>query len=270
MRPRHRIALARTALVLAFALVLVPASALASTYILDEAKIIPPDVAQRIDALSSRIESATPGAEIAVVTVSTLGDQTIEEYATDRFRELGIGSKDLNNGVLLLVAVNDRRVRIEVGYGLEGALPDSKAGMIIDSIIIPKFKEGDYAGGIEAGHAAIAGVVAEEYKTYVPGAVAPKGGSGLATILIVIAIVIGFFALISFLGIRAAAKAATRTGGTGTPGMLPPIAGPPPSSWSDSSSSSDSGSSSSSDWGSSGGSDFGGGSSGGGGASGSW
>jgi uncharacterized protein len=268
MRPARIVTLACAAIALACALALVPAQALAGDYVLDEANIIPADVEQRIEALSSAIESATPGAQIAVVTVPSLGGRTIEEYAENRFGTLGIGAKDLDNGVLLLVALGERKVRIEVGYGLEGALPDSKAGSIIDSIIIPKFKEGDYAGGIEAGHAAIAGIVAEEYQTFVPGAEVPKSGGWLPSFLVVLAILVALFAVVAYLSIRGVAKAAQHGG---VPGALPPIAGPTPSSWSDSHSDDDDSSSSSSSSSSSGGfGGFGGGDSGGGGASGGW
>jgi uncharacterized protein len=72
------------------------------------------------------------GSEAAVVVIDTTGDESIEEYANGLFREWGIGNKQKNNGVLLLVAVKDRKMRIEVGYGLEGILPDGKTGRIRD------------------------------------------------------------------------------------------------------------------------------------------
>ncbi len=261
MRPRRTTGLIRTALALAFVLVLAPAQAFAGTYVLDEANVIPADVEARIEKLSSEIESATPGAEIAVVTVASLGGLTIEEYAEERFEKLGIGAKDEDNGVLLLVAMAERRMRIEVGYGLEGALPDSKAGSIIDSIMTPKFKAGDIADGIEAGHAAIAGVVAEEYEAYVPGAKAPSGGSWLVVLLVLAAIMIAIGTGIYYLG-----KYAKKGGVPGVPGIPVPPVGTSSSTWHDS----DDDSGSSSGGGSFGGGGFGGGNSGGGGASGGW
>jgi len=264
MRSRRGITLTRTAITLAFVLALAPAKAFAGTYVLDEANVIPADVEARIEKLSSEIESATPGAEIAVVTVTSLGGLSIEEYAEERFEKLGIGAKDENNGVLLLVAMTERRMRIEVGYGLEGALPDSKAGSIIDSIITPKFKAGDIAGGIEAGHAAIAGVVAEEYETYVPGAKAPSGGSWLAVLLVLGAIVTAIGTFIYYLNWYVKKSGVPRA--PGVPGMPIPPVGTTSSTWHDSDN--DSGSSSGgSDFGGGG---FGGGDSGGGGASGGW
>ncbi len=237
----------------AIALVLVPGSALAGTYVLDEANIIDDIVEARIEALSARVEAATPGAEIAVVTVNTLGGGTIEEYAEQRFETLGIGSASEDNGVLLLVAPNERKVRIEVGYGLEGALPDALAGDIIDTDLTPRFREGDYSGGIEAGHARIAGVVADEHAVQVDGASSPaevtgEGTTGAIIGLIITALIIG---VIVFIAVR------NRRGGGGDGG----------SGWWDASSWG-SGGDSGGGWSDGGG--FGGGDSGGGGASGDW
>ena len=90
-------------------------------------------------------------AQLAVVTVPSLRGETVEAYAHELFNEWGIGKKGVNNGVLLLVAPTERRMRIEVGYGLEPLLTDSVCGEIRDQAIIPHFKNNDYAGGIIAG-----------------------------------------------------------------------------------------------------------------------
>jgi uncharacterized protein len=89
--------------------------------------------------------------ELAVVVIPELNGETVEQYANELFMKWGIGKKDKDNGVLFLIAINDRKVRIEVGYGLEGDLPDSKAGSILRTSVTPNFKSGDYAGGIYAG-----------------------------------------------------------------------------------------------------------------------
>ncbi|MGB9833330.1 MAG: TPM domain-containing protein, partial [Caldisericum exile] len=93
----------------------------------------------------------------------SIGDTTVEEYAVQLFRKWGIGQKDKDNGVLLLVAIKDRVMRIEVGYGLEGAIPDGKAGRIRDEYIIPYFKQEDYSKGIYYGYLALAREIAKEY-----------------------------------------------------------------------------------------------------------
>lgn len=88
--------------------------------------------------------------EISVVTIKSLGGDDIESYANTLFREWGIGKKDADNGVLFLVSIDDRKMRIEVGYGLEGALTDVETQHIQDDIVRPAFREGDYGGGISS------------------------------------------------------------------------------------------------------------------------
>ena len=89
--------------------------------------------------------------QVVVATVPTLQGLTVEDYANRLFRAWGLGDKAKNNGALLLVAPAERKVRIEVGYGLEGALTDALTKVIITTAIAPKFKTGDFAGGIGAG-----------------------------------------------------------------------------------------------------------------------
>lgn len=90
------------------------------------------------------------GVELAVYTIETLNGQDIETKANDLFRELGLGDSEKNNGLLLLIAINDRKFRLEVGYGLEGAIPDTKAAEIINTMT-PYFKESNYADVIKEG-----------------------------------------------------------------------------------------------------------------------
>ena len=89
----------------------------------------------------------TGSAQIGVVTVNDLGGRTLEEFAVARFREMGLGSRERNDGVLLLYAKEENRVRIEVGYGMEGRIPDGKAGAILDQYFVPYRDAGvlDYA-----------------------------------------------------------------------------------------------------------------------------
>jgi uncharacterized protein len=118
------------------------------------------DTAQR-DALETQLaelERAT-SAEVAVVTMRTLGARTVEDYATDLFNTWGIGKKDRDNGVLILVAVQDRAMRIEVGYGLEGILPDGLAGTVIRESFLPHFRNDDYRAGLLEGTARVIEIV---------------------------------------------------------------------------------------------------------------
>ena len=90
-------------------------------------------------------------AQVAVLLVPTTQPETVEQYAVRVFEKWKLGRKGVDNGVLLVVAKNDRKLRIEVGYGLEGAIPDALAKRIIDEEIVPRFKQGDFYGGITAG-----------------------------------------------------------------------------------------------------------------------
>src|SRR5699024_2796637 len=91
------------------------------------------------------------GADIAVATVKSLDGRPVESVAIQIGRDFKVGSKDKNEGAVVLVAPNDRKVRIEVGYGLEGIINDAKAGRIIDEEMLPYFKNGDYTSGIVRG-----------------------------------------------------------------------------------------------------------------------
>lgn len=91
------------------------------------------------------------GSQIAVLIVPTTDPETIEQYALRVAEQWKLGRKGVDDGALLLVAKNDRKLRIEVGYGLEGVLPDAGAKRIVSDIIVPYFKQGDYYGGIKAG-----------------------------------------------------------------------------------------------------------------------
>ena len=118
--------------------------------------------------------------EIAVVTLNSLEGGEINDFANRLFEKWGIGKKGKDNGVLLLAAIQDRKVRIEVGYGLEGALPDAKTGRILDDYVIPEFKQQKYGDGLIAGAVALAGVVAREAGVEVELSPDMQGQAGLA------------------------------------------------------------------------------------------
>jgi uncharacterized protein len=99
------------------------------------------------------------GSQVAVLIVPTTAPETIEQYSIRVAEAWKIGRKKIDDGALLVVAKNDRKLRIEVGYGLEGALTDVTASRIIEEIIVPKFRGGDFAGGISAGVAQIVAVI---------------------------------------------------------------------------------------------------------------
>lgn len=141
----------------------IPPKPATSIYVQDYAGVLADNTKAGINDLGTQLASKTK-AQVVVVTVKTLGGATVEEYALALLRQWGIGDKTLNNGVLLLVAVDDRQSRIEVGYGLEGALPDAKTGRIQDEYMLPYFKRADYNQGIFNTYLALTGEVAKEYK----------------------------------------------------------------------------------------------------------
>src|SRR5476649_2215714 len=118
--------------------------------IVDQANVISAETRNAIEPKLVDLE-AKSGIQLVVATVSTLEGQEIEPYANGLFRNWKLGEKAKNNGVLLLVAPNEHRVRIEVGYGLEGTLTDALSKVIITNAITPRFKAGDFSGGIARG-----------------------------------------------------------------------------------------------------------------------
>jgi len=115
------------------------------------------DLDRRLDALEQKTTS-----EIAVVTVPSLGGAPVEDYAVRLFKEWGIGQAKSDNGVLVLVAPNEREMRIEVGYGLEGVLPDGLAGEVIREQFIPRFRDNDYNAGIRDGVTRVIDIVEKQ------------------------------------------------------------------------------------------------------------
>lgn len=155
----------------------------ATIYVQDSAGIISSADERSIVALGGELESKT-GAQLAVLTVSSLEGQPIEDYALNFLRTHGIGQKEKNNGVLILVAPNEKRSRIEVGYGLEGVLTDGTTGMIQDRYMLPHFRRGDYSTGIKNGYSAMTSIIAKNYGVSLSGTVpdsAPAQNDALQT-----------------------------------------------------------------------------------------
>jgi len=118
------------------------------------------DAAQQ-QALRAKIRAfeQRKGSQVVVLVVDRAGDAGIEDYAVRVFGNNAIGRKGSDDGVLLVVAKDERQVRIEVGYGLEGAIPDALAGRIISEFLTPKFREGDFFGGIDAAVDRLIGLI---------------------------------------------------------------------------------------------------------------
>ncbi len=167
--------------------------------VVDQANIIPEATQQEITQKLADLEQKS-GIQLVVATVNSLEDGDIETYANELFRTWKLGEKDKNNGVLLLVAPNEHKVRIEVGYGLEGTLTDALSKLIIINAMTPRFKAGDFGGGISRGVDDIITVLTTDSSQWQPRlqlrADADKNSDAMGWVLIV-----GFIVLVVLLGV---------------------------------------------------------------------
>lgn len=120
----------------------------------DYAGLLPPERARQLEDKLEQFERET-GHQVALLTVRSLEGDSLEDFSIRVAERWKVGRKGFDNGVILLVAREEKRLRLEVGYGLEGVLPDAIASRIVRDVIVPRFRAGDYAGGIEAGIDAI-------------------------------------------------------------------------------------------------------------------
>ncbi len=144
--------------------------------VVDQANLLSPEQRQRIETQLAALEKQT-GDQLAVLTVDSLDGDPIEDFANKTGRAWALGQKGKNNGVILLVAKEDRKMRIEVGYGLEPELTDLQTNIIQTQIIIPHFKQGDFGGGIEAGVDALVTTL-QGKPLATPAAQQPEGNGG--------------------------------------------------------------------------------------------
>ena len=129
----------------------------------DNAGLLAASACETIEALLKAHEDSTSN-QVVVLTIPSLQGETLEDYSIKVAETWKLGQKDKDNGVLLLIAQDDRKVRIEVGDGLEGSLPDITCGHIIRREIVPRFRDSDYEGGVRAGVEAILGAIAGSYQ----------------------------------------------------------------------------------------------------------
>ncbi|MEE1883961.1 TPM domain-containing protein [Pedobacter flavus] len=131
--------------------------------------------------------------QVAIAILKSVGDYDINDYALQLGRKWGVGGKDNNSGVIIVVAIGDRKISIQTGYGMEGVLPDIYTKRIIENDIKPYFKNQDYYGGLEAGTNSIIAISKGEYKNTQPKSVKRnehKGASAFIIFLIIAAIII--------------------------------------------------------------------------------
>ncbi len=259
--------LARLAFVLAALLAVLQLAApafAAPTYpklagrVTDAAGILPAETVQSLEAQLKALEDGT-GTQLVVATVPSLDGYEIEDYGVGLIRAWGIGQKDTNNGAILLVAPNERKVRIEVGYGLEGVLTDAVSATIIRNQIIPQFKAGDMPAGIIAGTGAMVdllGLPPEEQAAQVAAVGAANDRAAKVGAVSAIEVIFWVIVLLWVIGAMSGGKKGRRRGGVIVWG--PGMGG----GWS--------GGGGGGGWGGGGGFSGGGGMGGGGGASGGW
>lgn len=169
----------------------------------DFARVIPPDYKNRMEGLAHEVMEKT-GTAIVVVTVESIGDNELNDYVNSLYKAWGIGKKGEDKGVLIFLALKERKFRIETGYGVEGILPDGLVGEIRDRYAIPYFKKGDFGQGLSNTVTAVASVVAKAANVSItggapvaqPGEKRVRQRGGLLPLIIIILI------LVSLLGTR--------------------------------------------------------------------
>lgn len=221
--------------------------------VVDDAQLLGPDVEEQLTADLKALEDKSSD-QVVVVTLPSLQNYTIEEFGYQLGRHWGIGTKEKDNGVLLIVAPNEHKVRIEVGRGLEPILTDALSKIIIENAILPRFRTGDYAGGIKDGVRDIVLVLTGDAAEVEERAKARHDADQPAIDWLMVIFWVLIILWIAW-SVSRSARYASRTGGSSGPIFMPGSSGG--SGWSS---------------GGSGGGGFsgGGGSFGGGGASGGW
>ena len=137
-------------------------------YVLDQTQTLTKEEIQSMNRMGLEVQKKTK-AQIAVLLIPTLDGEDVSDYANRVFRAWGIGDKEKNNGVLFLIALKDKQMRIEVGYGLEGAINDGKAGEILDQYAIPYFPKGKFGLGVMETYKVLVGEVSKEYGVSIDG-----------------------------------------------------------------------------------------------------
>lgn len=168
----------------------------------DQAAMLSAPAREALEVKLKAFETST-GHQAAVLTLESLEGEALEDFSLKVARTWQLGRKGKNDGVLFLISKNDRKLRIEVGHGLEGSLPDALAGRIIQHEVTPRFRRGDFEGGIDAGVDAIIAAAQGTYKTPVEEAGENFEGMGTAEKIMVSVFVFGILGLFEFVGMVA-------------------------------------------------------------------
>lgn len=161
----------------------------------DYTNTLAPDQQEALEQKLTAFDDST-SIQVALVIIETTGDRDIADYAVALGRSWGIGNKEFNNGILLLVAKNDRKIWIATGYGLEGALPDITVKSIIENEITPNFKGNDFYRGLDEGINAIVAATKGEYKAP-ENYSSRKRGSGKKPSLLIMIVMVVFFLIVN-------------------------------------------------------------------------
>ncbi len=163
--------------------------------VVDKAQLLSPTAASKIDSALAAHESQTSN-QLVVLTLPSLEGQPLEEFSHQVATAWALGQKGTDNGVLFLIAVKEKKLRIEVGYGLEGTLTDAKSSRIIRHEVVPRFRAGDFSGGVVAGVNAILGTIEGTYtnpNSSSPTATPYMGLWGTFALAVAIGTIFGFF-----------------------------------------------------------------------------
>lgn len=197
--------------------------------VVDAAKLLSPEDEAALTTELAALEN-TSSDQLVVVTLPDLGGYVIEDVGYQLGRHWGIGQASEDNGVLLIVAPNERKVRIEVGRGLEGTLPDALAGLIVQHTILPKFRDGDFPGGIRAGVADIKQALLGNAAEVEQRALARRRGQDTMSMMewLIVAIFLTIFAFVLFneMTMTKAERAARARGARRRNGGWGPTVGP--------------------------------------------
>lgn len=166
--------------------------------VVDQADLLPPAeeaaLAEKLAAFEARSQQ-----QLVVATVTSLNGRDIAEFGVELGRAWGVGTAERNDGVLFLIAPEERRMRIEVGYGLEPVLTDALSGRIIRDVVTPRFKDGDFVGGINAGTDAIITQIElppEQARANAASAASDNGGSGAGIFFLIFWLLVLFLVII--------------------------------------------------------------------------
>ncbi len=175
-------------------------------YINDNANILSQETKDYV-LNNSKILDQKTSAQVVVVTVKSLESKNINDYALELFRKLGIGDEKLNNGLLILLAMNEREIRVEVGPGLGGRINDAKAGRFLDEYSMPYLKNNDWDTGIKTLYSALISEVYAEYNMEAPDEIADIFSSyipvendiGIILLIVIFGLIVVFGGIVPFM-----------------------------------------------------------------------